>query len=124
MRSVLFFLFLVMTLGAAAQVPIQNMPPPPPPPPPPSVYEIPSSFTPNGDNNNDVFLVYGSITAMQLKIYNRWGEEIIVLRKPNDSWDGTYKGKKLESGVFVYSGYIITYDNEKHDVKGNISLIR
>jgi hypothetical protein len=39
-------------------------------------------------------------------------------------WDGTWKGKELNSAVFVYTleGYLINGDRVSQ--KGNISLVR
>jgi gliding motility-associated-like protein len=57
-------------------------------------------------------------------IYNRWGEKVFTTSSMNICWDGTWKGKELNSAVFVYilEGYLI--NGTKVSQKGNISLIR
>ncbi len=64
---------------------------------------IPNAFSPNQDGSNDVFYVYGrGFTDFNLKIFNRWGELIFESFDQNYGWDGTYRGKLLPPGVFVY----------------------
>lgn len=86
---------------------------------------IPNAFSPNGDNNNDLQCVLGNcIESMSFVIYNRWGEKIFESTSPNDCWDGTYKGKLCNNGVYVYR-FEATLLNKEFVVKqGNINLIR
>ncbi len=86
---------------------------------------VPSAFTPNNDNNNDLVCAFGNcLQSFVFNIYNRWGEQVFETSDTSICWDGTWKGKDLNSGVFVYrlEGYLIS--GEKVDLKGNISLIR
>ncbi|HWB64760.1 MAG TPA: gliding motility-associated C-terminal domain-containing protein, partial [Chitinophagales bacterium] len=93
--------------------------------------QVPSAFTPNGDGNNDFFTVFGKyISDYEIRIYNRWGEEVYHSTDLNElsdlsrGWDGTYKGKKQDSGTFVY--YIVAKDINGKTItkKGNLTLIR
>jgi gliding motility-associated-like protein len=34
-------------------------------------------------------------------IFNRWGEMVFKTQNQTESWDGTYRGKELDGGVFV-----------------------
>ena len=64
---------------------------------------IPNSFTPNGDGQNDFFKVEGTnIQSINGKIFNRWGELLYQWNNSTAQWDGTYKGRKLSAGVYVY----------------------
>ena len=36
------------------------------------------------------------------RIYDRWGAQVFEGRNANDVWDGTYKGKAMPSGVYVF----------------------
>lgn len=86
---------------------------------------VPSAFTPNNDNNNDLVCAFGNcLESFVFNIYNRWGEKVFETSDTSICWDGTWKGKDLNSAVFVYrlEGYLIS--GEKVDLKGNISLIR
>jgi gliding motility-associated-like protein len=75
--------------------------------------------------------VFGEfISTYQIKIFNRWGEEVYAANDVNDlnnlsrGWDGNYKGKKQDPGTFVY--YISAKDINGKNIfkKGNLELIR
>ena len=92
---------------------------------------IPNTFSPNNDGANDVFYPRGKglFKIKNARIFNRWGE--IVYEKsdfmPNDvsaGWDGTYKGQKLNSDVYVYIIDIMCDNNTVLTYKGNIALIK
>lgn len=85
---------------------------------------VPSAFSPNGDNENDVLYVYGKcIKTMEFKIFNRWGEEVFESTDPAVGWNGVFRGKESDTDVFVY--YLIAEDNfgSKYKLKGNITLM-
>lgn len=86
---------------------------------------VPSAFSLNNDNNNDLVCAYGNcLSSFVFSIYNRWGEKVFETSDTSICWDGTWKGKELNSAVFVYrlEGYDIS--GQQIDLKGNISLIR
>jgi gliding motility-associated-like protein len=64
---------------------------------------VPNTFTPNKDLINDTWFAKATcINAFNCLIFNRWGEKIIELKDINEFWDGTYKGKNVPNGVYVY----------------------
>jgi gliding motility-associated-like protein len=64
---------------------------------------VPNTFTPNNDTKNDCWFAKGTcLNSFNCLIFNRWGENIIELKDINDCWDGTYKGKTVPEGVYVY----------------------
>tara|TARA_Y100000034_G_scaffold119454_1_gene161279 strand:- start:812 stop:1342 length:531 start_codon:yes stop_codon:yes gene_type:complete len=77
---------------------------------------FPNSFTPNGDNHNDVFIIKGKSADKieQLAIYNRWGTRIFEADS-NMPWDG----KDCPDGVYTVT---ILVGNERF-VK-SLTLIR
>ncbi len=90
-----------------------------------ALVNIPNAFTPNGDNLNDFFLITGrEIKNINLLIYNRWGEKIFQSRDINYGWDGAYRGKLMDPGVFVYSVEIEFLTGKKEIFKGSLTLIR
>lgn len=89
------------------------------------VLKIPNAFTPNGDNINDVFLIYGGeFNEISLIIYNRYGQKLFESYDVNVGWDGTFKGEKMHSGIYVYSFIGETNDGKVIKRMGNVSLIR
>jgi gliding motility-associated-like protein len=86
---------------------------------------IPNVFSPNGDGLNDMINVHGRcITTFNLQIFNRWGEKVFETSSLSESWDGTFRGQKLDTGVFVYKADGISIDGQEFKLKGNITLIR
>lgn len=86
---------------------------------------IPNIFSPNDDNNNDYLCVEGTcIASINLSIYNRWGEKVFETKDPNECWDGTYKGERLNTGVFAYKALITTVDGQELDKSGNLTLVK
>ncbi len=90
----------------------------------PSVF-IPNAFTPNNDNNNDILFVRGSnLEDIYFTVFNRWGEAVFETTDVNVGWDGDYKNKKSDPGVFDYYLKATCPNQEKVFIKGNVTLIR
>lgn len=88
---------------------------------------LPEAFTPNGDNNNDVYVVNGwgfCIREFNFKVFDRWGEKLFETSDPHINWDGRYMNKDLETGVYVYQLTAVTRHDEKLNRKGTITLSR
>ncbi|MDB4534245.1 gliding motility-associated C-terminal domain-containing protein [Vicingaceae bacterium] len=69
------------------------------------MFYLPTSFTPNGDGLNDEFRAYGEgidLANYSMSIFNRWGELMFQTDNISNGWDGTYKGKIVESGTYVW----------------------
>lgn len=83
---------------------------------------VPSSFSPNDDNLNDLFFaLYTEGNVSNLKIYNRWGD---VIYNGDNLWDGTKNGKKVKDGVYIYE---ITYTNvirETSLLRGRVVVLK
>lgn len=96
--------------------------------PPLRVY-IPTAFTPNGDNTNDVFRIYGEgfkdddqIKSFLIVIFDRWGNEIFSSREANFEWDGTVDGTPVAVGTYVYKIRLEGYATQKYEATGNITI--
>ena len=93
---------------------------------------IPDAFSPNSDNNNDIFMVYGSGCIKQiklLKIFDRWGELLFLKEnfQPSDAaygWDGTYKGLPADAGTYVYQVEVELNNLTTYQTSGSVLLIR
>ena len=92
----------------------------------PDIY-IPNSFTPNGDGLNDIFNIKTTyeFSHFKLSIYNRWGEMIFESEDINKGWDGTFKGKLVPSGVYIYLITATIKDTgEKRKITGRVTVVR
>ena len=86
---------------------------------------IPNAFTPNGDGNNDKFLVYtNGVTFFELDVFDRWGEKVYGGNNQFDGWDGTYKGKFLPPAVYTYMLKLVYEDGKGRQFKGQVTLMR
>ena len=86
---------------------------------------IPNVFSPNGDQNNDAFVVEGTgLNDFNLKVYNRWGQLVFESTDQQISWDGTQNGEELNTAVFAY---VLTFTNNTGTEQvrsGNVTLIK
>ena len=86
---------------------------------------LPTGFTPNGDGTNDVLYIRSNfVTEVYLTIYDRWGEKLFETNDVKNGWDGVFKGKQLDQGVY---GYYMTFrcnNGQESFKKGNITLLR
>jgi gliding motility-associated-like protein len=92
---------------------------------------IPNSFTPDGDQNNQVFcpVFYSGYDPQnyEFTVYNRWGEAIFESRNALVGWDGTYGPDALQAPTGMYT-YRILYKNpdldERKVLTGHVNLLR
>lgn len=89
------------------------------------VFYIPNAFSPNGDGENETFQIYGSgFNQFYLNIHNRWGQKVFETNDVNFIWDGTFKGKAQEQGVYVYYVKAEFTDFTIKTFKGSLTLLR
>lgn len=98
--------------------------------PPPSdcgeIY-VPNAFSPGGnsDPENEKQCVYGDcIQSMTFRIYTRWGEMVFETNDKKICWDGTHKGKALNSDVYVWTLQATLIDGTTVNKKGDLTLFR
>ena len=65
---------------------------------------IPNSFTPDGNNINDVFRIPAGTTfsLKSFSIFDRYGNMVFNTTDINKGWDGNFKGVKSPNGCYVY----------------------
>ncbi|MBW8687103.1 gliding motility-associated C-terminal domain-containing protein [Chitinophaga rhizophila] len=64
----------------------------------------PTAFSPNGDGQNDIFKPRGVGVASYtlFTVMDRWGNSVFSTKSINAGWDGTFNGKKVPSGGYVW----------------------
>jgi gliding motility-associated-like protein len=92
---------------------------------------VPTGFTPNGNSANDRLLVHGKagVQVRQFSVYDRWGELLFEARdfEVNDpliGWDGSYHGKPLNGGVYIWRLEVEFEDGNREVFTGSSTLIR
>lgn len=85
---------------------------------------IPNVFSPNDDGVNDVFKLEGAgFDIVDFRIYNRWGDVVFSEQKSNNGWNGRFKGKAAEAGVYTYF-VKIGFGGSVRVIKGDVTLVR
>lgn len=91
---------------------------------------VPNTFTPNGDEHNQLFYpVFSGFdfdrNGYSFQVFNRWGEVVFQSKNFQEGWDGNHKGEQSLPGTFSwkisYSGNII---REVKEVVGHVNLVR
>jgi gliding motility-associated-like protein len=92
---------------------------------------VPTGFSPNDDSENDRLVVHGQNSAKvtSFRVYDRWGEMVfetldIPVNDVASGWDGTFRGKALDPGVYVWVVEATYLDGQKEVLHGNTTLIR
>lgn len=93
---------------------------------------VPNAFSPNGDGVNDNFTLYASMSVdqiVQMKIFDRWGNLLIERQdiqpnNPNIGWDGQFRNKPLNPGVFTYFFEVLYMDGQTDIITGEVVLLR
>ncbi len=89
--------------------------------------EVPNAFSPNGDGKNDLFrpVVRGPMYEYELRIFNRWGEMVYISKDQYAGWDGTYKGRPVDVGTFVWwLSYKKATFGPAFIIKGDVTVVR
>lgn len=88
-------------------------------------FYIPDAFTPDDNGINETWIPQGeSIKSFNMTIYNRWDQEIFYSASLDEAWDGTFKGKQVPQGVYIYSIDVIDILGEPHKYRGTFTLFR
>nr|WP_298993567.1 T9SS type B sorting domain-containing protein [uncultured Polaribacter sp.] len=95
-----------------------------------SVLQFPKFFTPNGDTQNDTWVVKGANRTFypnsSINIFNRYGKLVAQIQIDGPGWNGTYNGTLLPSDDYWYNVTLVPSDITKPTInkRGNFSLLR
>jgi gliding motility-associated-like protein len=88
--------------------------------------KLPTTFTPNGDGNNDILYVrgWGIKELVSFEIYNRWGQLIFKTNDLNVGWDGYYKDEIQNNDVYAYKVIAKSWLDKEITKEGFVHLMR
>ena len=100
-----------------------------------SFVAVPNVFTPNGDGNNDQFVVkFWSMESIEITIFNRWGKLIHSWESNNirgfegtwteSVWDGKIGNRFASPGVYYYNVVGEGRDGKRRRAHGFFHLFR
>ena len=95
-------------------------------------FYVPSGFTPNGDNINDLLIFYASKEFKEIpsfSIYDRWGNRVHHIEdfQPNNpyfGWDGNFQGQPMRPAVFAWKAVVEFLDGKRRVFYGDLTLVR
>ena len=90
---------------------------------------VPNTFSPNGTGPaaNNTLKVFGNpacVEQLVFRVFDRWGELVFETTSMSEEWNGQYKGKDMNTGIFVYTLYVLMIDGNEIDESGNVTLVR
>ena len=89
---------------------------------------IPTLITPNDDKHNDTWNITNidSYKNVHIEVFNRWGNVLFTFdgsgleyKDTDNQWNGTYKGKKLPMGSYVY---ILSLNKDQETYNGVVTI--
>ncbi len=89
---------------------------------------VPKAFTPDGKGpaKNNYFGIsnpYAVNELISFEIFDRWGNRVFYTIDAFTNWDGTYKSKELNPGVFLWRMRYMCKGEELIDV-GSLTLLK
>jgi gliding motility-associated-like protein len=87
---------------------------------------VPNAFSPNNDGHNDILrpITPGIRTLKYFTVFDRWGRQVFTTSNPGVGWDGTLKGRVLETGVYVWMAMGVDVNGKVVERKGTVILVR
>lgn len=88
--------------------------------------EAPNVFSPGTSPgvNDEWKVAYKSIVSFKCWIFNKWGVQMFYFDSPDQGWDGKYRGKYVDPGVYYYVIEAKGANNKKMKLKGHINILR
>lgn len=96
---------------------------------------LPNVFAPNviapfSQAGNSHFILYSKepLPILKLNIFDRWGEHVFTRNNltTNDlqsGWDGTFRGQRVNSGVYVFYAEVEVLPGKTTIIKGDITVL-
>ncbi len=94
-------------------------------------FYAPNVFSPNNDAMNDVWRILPpddmEVLSFELMVFDRWGNHLKTFSSVYDFWDGSFKDKNMDPGVYVwwYEATVISCGRTMRVFdKGDLTLVR
>lgn len=87
---------------------------------------LPTAFSPNEDGVNDKLQLQQKDMEdlLSFRIFNRWGQVVFETTDWQAYWDGFYRSRPQETGVYIYHIIAINKNKATVEQKGSVLLLR
>ena len=87
---------------------------------------VPNAFTPNGDGKNDYLYPLNafSVSNLEFRVFNRYGQLVFETRDWTKKWDGSINGRPQETGTYIWMLQYTDGSGMKISQRGSTVLIR
>ncbi len=86
---------------------------------------VPNAFVPEGFNNEfKPLLIFDNLLSYEMRIFDRYGQELFYSNIPDDGWNGEKNDKPLPQGTYVYMIKAIQADGRSTEKRGTLLLLR
>ncbi len=92
---------------------------------------VPNIFSPNADGTNDdlrILAGFGVEKILYFGIYDRWSNQVFEAQDYSPlslkGWNGTFRDRDVEEGVYTYIVKVLKKNNKEEILKGDVMLIR
>jgi len=93
---------------------------------------VPNAFSPNGDGTNDFLFAFATQAVSSIrtfKVFNRWGDQVFAgydlpPSQIGSGWDGSFRGKAVGNGVYVWFAEVEFLDGEVVVFKGDVTILK
>jgi gliding motility-associated-like protein len=94
----------------------------------PYCLKVMDAFTPNGDGQNDRWIVTNNggqcVQQVYVTVHNRYGSIVYKNDNYQNNWDGTYNGKPIADGTYYYVVKYTLVNGGVASVKGDVTILR
>lgn len=89
------------------------------------LFFIPNVITPNGDGFNDTWVIrdLDGYPQNEVRIINRWGDQVFEQSPYQNQWGGTWNGQYLPGGTYYYIIRVF-YEGQWVKFDGPLTIIR
>lgn len=85
----------------------------------------PNAFVPEGFNQEfRPLIVLGDIASYEMRIHDRYGQEVFATNQPDQGWNGQRSGRNLPQGIYAYVIKIMQASGKRSEKRGTVLLIR
>jgi len=88
---------------------------------------IPNAFSPNGDGLNDTFgpvFTSADVESFEFSIYDKFGNRVFATTTLTERWDGTYRGKSVKTGGYLYYVKVILTNGSSFEKRGAVNVVQ